>query len=207
MILSAFVLLLQSNLLLSRLLSDFGMSSVCRTVQWKATIVRKGDVKPEVQIPPPLITGTLVSYLSRSLGFWQTSWNNQIYTSVLRPAVTARARSYSNQLHSSHSFHGVNMTKLNLIAATAVVCLMAAVAVAAADRSKCALSPSFLPAANQRLIYSQCSYWSMHRADLEASARDIAFNETCMDKMRDHIKREFQASVTYLAMVGFIALH
>jgi len=35
----------------------------------------------------------------------------------------------------------------------------------------------------------------------KASAKDYAFNATCMEKVQEHIQREFGAAVTYLAMV------
>ena len=33
------------------------------------------------------------------------------------------------------------------------------------------------------------------------SAQDYSYNATCMDQLRGHIKRELEASITYLAMV------
>lgn len=35
----------------------------------------------------------------------------------------------------------------------------------------------------------------------KVSAQDYAYNSTCMNHLRSHIKRELQAAVTYLAMV------
>lgn len=34
-----------------------------------------------------------------------------------------------------------------------------------------------------------------------ASSQDYAYNVTCLNHLRHHIKRELQASITYLAMV------
>ena len=37
-----------------------------------------------------------------------------------------------------------------------------------------------------------------------ASSHDYAYNSTCLNHVRSHIKRELQASISYLAMVGWI---